>query len=189
MWSFAGKEVRPELQLCVLTLCPNRKAHCPPLHNQSRVRDPLLICSHHYRSALGALSGHCLFLVAYATWNLKWRSFMSMCMYFFGDDMTQKINQFIQFKVYNSGTPSILPVLYTHHPSLVPEHVHHPPRKLGTYGAVTLPNPLSTATANALSVSSGFAYSAQRQIFGCRWVLYIHGITLTCGVLILASST
>lgn len=75
---------------------------------------------------------------------------MSMCMYFFGDDMTHKINQFIQFKVYNSGTPSILPVLYTHHPSLVPEHVHHPPRKLGTYGAVTLPNPLSTATANAL---------------------------------------
>lgn len=60
---------------------------------------------------------------------------------FFGDDMTQKINPFIQFKAYSSGTPSILPVLCTHQPSLAPEHVHHPPRKLGTYGAVTLPNP------------------------------------------------
>lgn len=88
-------------------------------------------------------------------------------MYFFGDDVTQKINHFIQFNVYNSGTSSIFPVLHTHHPSLVPEHFHYPPRKLGTYGAVTLPNPLSTATVNVLSVSSGFAYSAQRQIFGC----------------------
>ena len=92
---------------------------------------------------------------------------MSMCIYFLGEDMTQKINHFIQFKVYNSGTSSVLPVLYTHHPYLVLEHFHHPPRKLGTCGAVTLPNPLSTATVNVLSVSSGLAYFAQRQIFTC----------------------